>query len=127
MTISAAQRVVTLIAVVVSAQPAVALAADPFTATHARRVEANTYQGFSIRFQDGRRVFHAREPISIELVYARHAELSSGPEDGPESLYRIRLSFDRRSRTHWKRSTRSSMTACPAGNPGASAMHRPCC
>ena len=95
MTLSTAQRIVALTAFIVSAHPEPGLAADLFGDAQARGVTANTYHGFSIRFQDGRSAFHAREPISIELVYANRARLSSGPEDGPESFYHVRLHFDR--------------------------------
>jgi hypothetical protein len=95
MTFSAAQRIAALTAFIVSAHPAVGLAADLFGEAHARGVTTNTYHGFSIRFQDGRTAFHAREPISIELVYANKAELSSGAVDGPDSFYHVRLHFDR--------------------------------
>ena len=95
MTFSAAQRIVALTAFIVSAHPALGLAADHFGDAHARGMTANAHHGFSIRFQDGRTAFHAREPISIELVYAKKAELSSGAVDGPDSFYHVRLHFDR--------------------------------
>ena len=95
MTFSAAQRIAALTAFIVSAHPALGLAADHFGDAHARGMTANTYHGFSIRFQDGRTAFHAREPIAIELVYANKAELSSGAVDGPDSFYHVRLHFDR--------------------------------
>jgi hypothetical protein len=70
-------------------------AGDPFLERHARGLAANTYHAFTIRFTSARRIYQAREPIAIELVYARPAELISEHLDGPDSLFYLRARFDR--------------------------------
>jgi hypothetical protein len=68
---------------------------DPFLQQHAAAIARNIYGAFSIRFTDERRTFHAREPIAIDLVYERGAQLTLQPEDGPEALSLTQARFDR--------------------------------
>jgi hypothetical protein len=95
MTFTAVCTIVAFLLLTLSAHAAAAPAADPFLDQHARGVAANKYRGFSVRFTGGRKVFHAGEPIQIELVYEGSAEISSGSDDGPEALWCVRAQFDR--------------------------------
>src|SRR5689334_13283043 len=70
LTMTLGRLVFAICGVVVCAQ-GTAEGGDHFLDAHARRIAANQYHGFSIRFKDGRTAFQPREPIEIELVYDR--------------------------------------------------------
>ena len=94
MKLGAGLAVLVLFFAVVSAH-GISPPADLFLDQHAGAIAKNIYDAFTVRFADGRRTFHAREPIEIELLYERPAQFTAQPADGPEALSLTRAQFDR--------------------------------